>query len=81
MLVLNRIPMNNSVKGVEHRQDYKETLSRGCVGALRAHLTKRPPPAGATQTVVGQFWKLLRISPTARPSISKASPGSTTMVL
>ncbi len=28
----------------------------------------------------GQFWKLLRIRPTARPSISKGSPGSTTMV-
>lgn len=41
---------------------------------------QRPPPATVAWTRSGQFWKLLRIRPTARPSISKGSPGSTTMV-
>ena len=52
---------------------------RGFVPGPGAGGTQRPPPAVAAPTG-GQFWKLLRIRPTARPSISKGSPGSTTMV-
>ena len=83
VLVLKRIPMRNSLVGVEHRQDCWKAANAGMcpVRTAEARWTKRPPPAEATKTGCGQSWKLLRMRPTARPSISNASPGSTMMVL
>ncbi|MEY2802199.1 MAG: hypothetical protein RL513_1784, partial [Pseudomonadota bacterium] len=57
-----------------HRQDF------GKQERLRVMATRHTPATWGHSVYVRYMSMVLRIRPTARPSISKGSPGSTTMV-